>query len=151
MLPVYIVLSILAGATIVAGRFINSTLAVKIGTFQSTLINYVVGLFFSILFLFISNEALTITYANLKTIPFWAYLGGLLGIVVIVLSNFITPRISAFYLTLLVFIGQLFVGSLIDYFAFHDMSVGKIVGGFFVLFGLTFNLWIDKKDKVVTS
>jgi len=148
MLLVYLLISIIAGVTVVVGRIINSILADKIGTFQGTLINYLVGLSFSILFLFISNEKFSISYINMKAIPLWAYFGGLSGVVVIVLCNYITPKISSFYLTLLIFIGQLFIGIIIDYFTFHDLSIGKLIGGLFVLLGLTYNLWLDKTPKV---
>ena len=148
MLLAYLLISVMAGVTIVVGRIVNSTLAEKIGTFQGTLINYIVGLSFSILFLFLSNEKTTISYANINAIPLWAYLGGLLGVIVIILSNYLTPKISSFYFTLLIFIGQLFIGIIIDYFAFHDLSIGKLIGGLFVLIGLTYNLWIDKKQTL---
>lgn len=146
MFILYLLLSILAGFTVVIARSINSNLAEKIGTFQGTLINYIVGLTFSFLFLFISNETLSFSFDKMQAIPVEAYFGGVVGVIVIVLSNYTTPRISAFYLTLLVFIGQLFAGILIDYFSFQDLSIGKIIGGLFVLAGLTYNLRIDKKS-----
>ena len=146
MLLIYLVISTIAGVTVVIGRIINSNLATKIGTFQGTFINYIVGLSVSFLFLFLSNEKTTISFTNMKGIPLWAYLGGLAGVIIIVLSNYLTPKISSFYFTLLVFIGQLFIGIIIDYFTFHDLSIGKLIGGLFVLIGLTYNLWIDKKQ-----
>ncbi len=149
MLLIYLLISIIAGVTVVFGRIINSNLAEKIGTFQATLINYIVGLFFSSLFFLISSETMAISFTNLKTVPFWAYFGGLSGVAVIVLSNYITPKISSFYLTLLMFIGQLFLGVIIDYVVLTDLSIGKLIGGFFVLIGLVYNLWIDKKQKNV--
>lgn len=51
MLFLYSILSIIAGATVVLGRILNAKLAEKIGTVQATVINYVVGIFFSIIFL----------------------------------------------------------------------------------------------------
>jgi transporter family-2 protein len=53
---------------------------------------------------------------------------------------------SAFYLTLFIFIGQLFVGIIIDYFTLKELSLGKIAGGLLVLFGLSYNLLLDKKQ-----
>ncbi|MHB8132050.1 MAG: DMT family transporter [Mobilitalea sp.] len=147
MLLVYLLLSIITGVTVVIGRIINANLAEKIGTFQGTLINFIVGLSFSFLFLFISNESIAVFSENYKLIPSWAYFGGLIGVVVVILSNYITPRISAFYSTLLMFIGQLFFGIVIDYIMLHEMSIGKIIGGLFVLIGLGYNLWLDKKQK----
>ena len=147
----YAVLAILAGVSIVISRTFNSNLASKIGIFQGTFINYIVGLFFSFLFFFISRESLNISTASLHSIPIWAYLGGLTGVLVVTLSNFITPRISAFYLTLIIFIGQLFVGIIIDYFASNMLSPGKLIGGFLVLMGLAYNLIIDFKKAVPQS
>lgn len=148
MLFIYMIISILAGVSIVVARIINSNLAERIGIFQGTLFNYIVGLIFSFIFLLLSNESINIFSTKMKSIPLWAYLGGLVGVLVIVLSSYITPKISAFYLTLLIFIGQLFVGISIDYFTLSKLSIGKIIGGFLVLIGLTYNLLIDEKQKV---
>lgn len=144
----YIFISILAGVSIVISRIINSNLAEKIGIFQSTFFNYIVGLFFSLIFLLISKEYLFISNMKLQSIPLWAYLGGLAGVFVVTLSSYVTPKISAFYLTLLIFIGQLFAGILIDYLTLKQLSIGKIIGGLLVLTGLTYNLLIDKKLEI---
>jgi transporter family-2 protein len=146
MFIIALLISVLAGVSVVINRIINSNLAEKIGTFYSTFINYIVGLVFSLFFFFLTRETFHLSIAEMKGIPLWAYLGGLAGVIVIVLSNYITPRISAFYSTLLMFIGQLFVGIILDYVTLHDISIGKLIGGFFVLAGLSYNLWIDKKQ-----
>jgi transporter family-2 protein len=142
----FILISILAGVSVVVSRFINYILAKEIGNFQGTLVNYIVGLLFSFIFLLLSGEFSTIAVLDLKAVPLWAYLGGAAGVVIVALSSYITPRMSAFYLTLLIFIGQLFVGIIIDYFALKELSLGKIVGGLLVLFGLSYNLLLDKKQ-----
>lgn len=143
----YMVISALAGVSIVVARIINAALASRIGTLQSTFFNYTTGLTFSFVFLLISREALNSPVTKLGAIPLWAYTGGLLGVMVIILSNFTTPRVPAFYLTLLIFIGQLFAGILIDYFISGDISAGKIIGGILVLAGLTYNLLLDRKRE----
>lgn len=135
-----------AGVLNVVTRNINSVLARRIGLLQGTLINYIVGLFFSILFLLLSREYLKFSFVSMRSVPSWAYLGGLMGVIVIVLSNLITPRISAFYMTLFIFIGQLFTGIIIDYFTTGRSSAGKIYGGLLVFAGLAYNLVIDKKE-----
>lgn len=154
MFFIALVSAFLAGVSIVIARIINSNLADKIGTFQGTVFNFIVGLLFSSVFLILSNERTNILTINFKSIPWWAYLGGLLGIVIIILSNYITPKISAFYLTLLIFIGQLFLAIIIDYFTLNILSIGKVIGGFLVLAGLSYNLFIDKKqddNKIITN
>ncbi|WP_055665951.1 DMT family transporter [Desnuesiella massiliensis] len=138
----YILIAVLAGASIVIGRIINYKLAEEIGLFQGTLVNYIVGLVFAIIFLLVSGES--IVGLQISAVPWWAYLGGITGVIVVVLSSYITPKISSFYLALIVFIGQLFVGIIIDSFSLKSIPVGKIVGGILVLGGLTYNLMLDR-------
>jgi transporter family-2 protein len=147
----YIIISILAGVSVVVSRITNSNLAKKIGIFQSTLFNYIVGLFFSIIFFILSKEKVNLSGLKSAGIPLWAYLGGIAGVLLIVLSNYITPKISSFYLTLLMFIGQLFTGIVIDYFAKGNISIGKFIGGLLVLVGLVYNLIIDKKSRQISG
>ncbi|MFL0247497.1 DMT family transporter [Candidatus Clostridium stratigraminis] len=137
--------SIIAGATIVLGRNINSILANKIGLFEGTFFNYIVGLSFSLIFLVFSNDYLSFSTSILKAVPIWAFLGGFLGVIVVSISNLVTPKISAFYLTLILFIGQLFSGVIIDFFSQGLISMGKVIGGLLVILGLSYNLIIDKK------
>ena len=140
---IYILLAILAGISIVTSRVINFSLADKIGVFQGTFFNYVVGLLFSIIFLVISNENIFIESVLFTLLPWWAYLGGLVGVGVVVLSTYLTPKISTFYLTIFIFLGQLFTGVIIDYFILDEFSIGKIFGGILVLIGVVYNLVLD--------
>ncbi|MDF2589422.1 MAG: putative rane protein [Anaerocolumna sp.] len=146
MFFIAIILSILSGVTNVVARIINANLAKIIGLFQGTLFNYVIGLLVSLLFLLFNLNSMDFTSTTFLSVPIWAYLGGMLGVMVVVISNYLTPRISAFYLTLLMFIGQLFAGIIIDYVASSELSIGKIIGGIFVLAGLSYNLYFDKKN-----
>lgn len=138
-----VVVSVIAGVTIVMNRMVNAELAKKIGNFQSTLFNYITGLGTSLVFWWISGEYLGLSGAGFAGIPFWAYMGGLMGVVVVALSNYVTPRISAFYLTLLIFSAQILTGCLIDFLATDSFSLGKLLGGILVLAGLVQNLRID--------
>ncbi len=143
---IYALFAIGAGVSIVISRIINSNLADKIGVFQGTFFNYVTGLLFSGMFLFLSIETFNISSQILITVPFWAYLGGLVGVAVVAMSNIVTPKVSTFYLTLIIFIGQLLAGIIIDYYTLSLISKGKIIGGLLVVAGLTYNLAIDKKQ-----
>ncbi len=146
---IYILLAILAGVSIVVSRVINFSLAEKIGVFQGTFFNYVIGLLFSMIFLVVSKEILFIENIQFSAIPWWAYLGGLVGVGVVVLSTYLTPKISAFYLTIFIFLGQLFTGVIVDYFIIDEFSIGKIFGGLLVLMGVVYNLVLDNKKLAV--
>ena len=137
--------AIAAGVTNLLARNINSILAEKIGLFEGTFFNYITGLFFSALFLLFSGEFLNISFGLFKYVPFQAYLGGLIGVFVVSLSSLAASKISAFYLTLIMFLGQLFTGIVLDYLSTDILSIGKLIGGFLVVLGLGYNLLIDKK------
>lgn len=51
-----IYIAILSGVSVVVARAINAKLASTIGIFQGTIINYVTGLIFTLLFLLFSSE-----------------------------------------------------------------------------------------------
>lgn len=139
----YILIPVLAGALIVISRCINANLAKKIGLLQGTFFNFFTGLLFSSIFLLLSGQMALLVSANFSAMPFWAYLGGFVGVFVVFLSSYITPRISALYLTLLMFVAQLFTGIAIDYVVSGIMSPGKVWGGLLVLIGLAYNLLLD--------
>lgn len=148
MYLIYLILAILGGVSIVVARTINSKLATHIGIFEGTLFNYVTGLLTSLVVFIISGNLSSIKDLGSSNIPYWAYIGGLIGIVVVTLSSFVATKISVFYLTIIMFIGQIFTGVLVDYFKEGNLSLSKILGGVIVAIGLGYNLFIDSKTTV---
>ncbi|WP_291654042.1 DMT family transporter [Clostridium sp.] len=144
----YILLAILSGVSVVLSRIVNFKLAEEIGTFQGTFFNYLTGFITSLIFFFLTKDYI---YINELSIPFYAYLGGTIGILVVLIFNYITPKVSSFSLSLLVFIGQLSIGIIIDYFTTNNISIGKILGGLLILFGLSYNIFIDKRAQETES
>ncbi len=142
-----IMLAILAGVSIVLSRIVNYVLAQKIGLFQGTFFNYLLGFLGSFILLLISGSAMDLFSLSSYQGTWWAYLGGLIGIATISISSILSSKISAFYLTLLLFVGQLFGGMLLDYFVDGDFSLQKVIGGLLVVVGLSYNLWVDSKSK----
>ncbi|MTI47141.1 DMT family transporter [Sporosalibacterium faouarense] len=147
MFYIAILLSILAGVSIVLARIINANLAKHIGLLQGTFFNYIIGLFVALIVFLLVNKPFTINNLSFSSLPLWAYLGGLVGVLVVGLSSYMTHKIPTFYLTLLIFIGQLFAGIIIDYLSLNQVSIGKVMGGLLVLSGLSYNLILDKKKN----
>jgi transporter family-2 protein len=145
----YIILALLCGCITIVAMIINSRLAKNIGVLKGTLINYIVGLLSTILLLIIVKSSVDLSLNSFTKIPFWALLGGLLGVIVVSASNIVIPKIPTIYTTLLIFIGQLFTGLLIDYFRVGFVSNGKIIGGLLILLGLMYNSSVDKKELIV--
>jgi len=142
----YIILAVLCGCITIISMIINSHLSKKIGVFQGAFINYAVGLISTILLLTIVKNSVDLSFSSFDGIPLWALLGGLLGVMVVSASNIVIPKIPTIYTTLLIFIGQLFTGILIDYFRVGFVSKGKIIGGLLILIGLIYNSNVDKKE-----
>jgi len=145
----YIILAILCGCITIISMIINSHLSKEIGVFQGTLINYVVGLISTILLLIIVRDPINLSFDSYNKIPVWALLGGLLGVIVVASSNVVIPKIPTIYTTLLIFMGQLFTGILIDYFRMGFISKGKIIGGILILVGIIYNSKVDKEELLV--
>ncbi len=147
----YIIIAMMAGVTIVVSRIVNAKLSERIGLFESTFYNFLTGLIFSMIILLFAKENFNISSLTSFTIPFYAYIGGLIGVFSITLSNYTAPKISVFYMTLLIFIGQIATGIVIDYFALNELSPGKIIGSILVAAGLSYNLFIDIKSETALN
>lgn len=147
----YIIIAMMAGVTIVVSRIVNAKLSERIGLFESTFYNFLTGLIFSMIILLFAKENFNISSLTSFTIPFYAYIGGLIGVFSITLSNYTAPKISVFYMTLLIFIGQIATGIIIDYFALNELSPGKIIGSILVAAGLSYNLFIDIKSETALN
>lgn len=145
----YILISIAAGAIVVISRILNTKLSENVGLIQSSFFNYLTGVFASLLLFVILRD--TVSLSQIKNIPFYAYLGGLLGVIVVILNSVITPKMSSFYATLIIFIGQLFTGIIIDCITLNTISFTKIVGGILVVAGLAYNLYVDSFSEEVSE
>ena len=138
----YIVIAAFTGALVILSMVTNSRLSEGVGIFQGVFINYVVGLVASIIILLFNLKTVSIA----SNIPWWAYAGGLFGLTVVALSNVLIPKIPTIYTTLLIFLGQLFTGMVIDFFTGNTISKGKFIGGILICAGLYYNLEVDKKE-----
>jgi len=141
-----VILAFVSGATIVISRTLNAKLADTTSTNISTFYNYIVGLVISIpVFLILGSNEISLMEFTLS--PNWyIYLGGVLGVCVVLLGNITVMKISAFYLTLLIFIGQVFSGVLIDIVISQELSPRNLIGGVLVTLGLSINLILDRKN-----
>lgn len=143
----YILISILSGVIIVTSRILNTKLSHEIGLIESSYFNYLTAAITTVIMFFIIGEKVSISSFN--TLPFYSYLGGFLGVLIVILNSVVTPKLPAFNVTLLVFIAQLFTGIIIDWLISGIIPASKIVGGILVVAGLSYNLYVDSIDKKV--
>ncbi|MCH5287609.1 MAG: DMT family transporter [Christensenellaceae bacterium] len=136
-------LSFLSGWTMVLARMANASLAVRSGVGFSTLMNYVTGLAGSLLVFALLGFPMAAAFpAQGQSIVI--YLGGALGAAGIFLCNVVTPRLPALQMSLIVFVGQIFSGMLIDALG-GRFSAGTLVGGLLVAAGMLLNARADRR------
>ncbi|MCL2499043.1 MAG: DMT family transporter [Defluviitaleaceae bacterium] len=135
-----------SGISIVTSRVLNARLAAHIGTRRGVFFTHVTGLVAAIpiLLLFGRGEA-GIHFNYVFSPSFYIYVGGLLGVVVIMMDNITAVRIPAFYLSLLLFVGQVSSGLAADFIIDRSLNPYNIAGVTLVALGLCVNVWLEKR------
>jgi len=137
--------SFAAGLCVVISRTLNAKLSERTSVQTGAFYNYLVGLALSIpVFLLLGRGEIHLSEFSFSH-DWYIYLGGIVGVCVVLLSNYTALRISAFYLTLLVFVGQVFSGVLIDAILSGALSSRNLFGGILVAACLAVNLILDNK------
>lgn len=139
-----VAVSFAAGVNIVISRTLNARLAHFSNVKVSTFYNYLVGLVISLPVCALLGGAATFTSFSLSP-PLYIYAGGMLGVCVVLLSNITVMKVSALYLSLFLFVGQVFSGILIDAVISQAFSPRILIGGTLVAVGLCVNLFLDRK------
>jgi len=143
-----VLLSFLAGGSLVLSRTINAKLAglstVGLGTFFNYLVGFIITI--PVFFLFGRNEPV---FANLTISPEpLIYFGGLIGVCLIFINNIVVPKVPAFYLSLIMFIGQVLMGVVIDAMIAQSFSFTILSGGILVAIGLCSDLLLNRRKKI---
>lgn len=146
-LQVYaLLMSIASGVSGVLSRLVNARLAANTTPIGSSFTNHWTGLVGSVL-LMLAAEPNIVGCLQITGVPAWVYVGGAVGVVMVLLWNIAGQKVSAFQLTLLSFIGQVFAGIALDWVIGKPFSVETFVGGTCVVAGVAVNMLSDRKHK----
>lgn len=153
---VAVALSLGAGIAVVLSRTVNAVLSTKTSPLVGSFMNHLVGLPICIVLALCFQGQVWAIAEGTKP---WMYLGGILGVVTVLLFNITVPKVSAFHLTLLSFIGQIFAGIALDLALGLEYSTSTFAGGLVIAAGLLSNMimehWIRykkrKEDKICNS
>lgn len=107
----YASLAVLAGVLVSLSRQINGRLALSTSAMESSFWNHLVGL------VFITVVALPIGglfAGDPLASPWWAYLGGTIGVVFIAMGSWLIQRIGAAQTALMIIAGQMVSGVVLD-------------------------------------
>lgn len=140
------ILSFFTGILVLLTMVLNTQLAVRIGIFKGTRVNYLAGLVTTCILMLIFNAEISGSLDVLASInPVYVFGGGILGVFTVSSINLVLPKIPTLYSTLLIVIGQMATGLIVDYFLFDMFSFRKLLGVLIVLAGIFINLVIDQK------
>lgn len=127
-------LAFLAGVLVVLSRQINGRLSLHTSAMESSFWNHIVG-------------AVVITLAALifgglfagepAAAPWWAYLGGTIGVVFIAASSWLITRVGAAQTALLIIAGQMISGVVIDlWMGAPGSATARVAGVALILAGM---------------
>jgi len=142
-LGVYLLLpiSILIGISLASQAGVNSQLRLALSNpIQAAFISFLVGTIILGIVAFLQGDT-WFKSGTLTTIPWWAWIGGLLGAFNIAMSIFLAPKLGAVVLTVSVVCGQILASLALDHngwlgFPKIEISINRIVGAIFVVIGL---------------
>ncbi len=130
------------GFLVVISRLLNARLGREINPAGASIWNHFTGaLMMLVVYVLMSSQ-----YFNFENIPFYAFLGGVIGAVYVTISNYIIPKIGASKAVILMIAGQIFIATLIDYFRnIVGNPFSAIIGILLIIFGV----YIGEKAKKI--
>jgi transporter family-2 protein len=135
------ILAIAAGAAMAFQVVVNAQLRMHVAEpMQASLISFGVGTAAAFLYCLIAGYAWP-SFQQLRQAPWWAWLGGLLGLFFIWCSIVVAPRIGVALMLGLVVAAQVAASTLIDHFGLlgaqvRPASFGRIAGVVLVVVGV---------------
>ena len=118
----YSLFTLLIGAIISVMVLFNGELTQIYGTYIASVIIHIVGVLFAIILCIIRKENFKIP----KTIPVWAYLGGVIGVLTTLSNNYAFNKISMTSLVALGLLGQSLTSIILDSFGLFGTKKIKL-------------------------
>ncbi len=151
----FILLGVLCGVMIFTQTTINSQLREHAESpYASSLISFLFGTALLLLLTIIIEGHLFPSIETLQSMEWWAYLGGALGIYVVLSAILVFPRIGGVQTVAIPIFGQMLMSLLIDYFGWFAMdkrplSLINILGLIILVIGIVFTVilpdYLEKK------
>ncbi|QIW16034.1 hypothetical protein A4G20_06655 [Pasteurellaceae bacterium RH1A] len=137
-----LLIGILAGMGIAFQSAVNARLRLHLSVpFLTSLVSFSVGFLFLLMLSFLSGNSLMISQPVLQNVPFWAWLGGVLGMISLTVNVLIFPKLGGVQTAVMPILGQVLMGVLIDTFAWLNakqiaFSSSRMLGVSLVLLGV---------------
>ncbi len=110
MIYLMFLIALANGFLVTLSRISNARLGKAIGPTGASVWNHATGFLFISVIVLITGSSII----NLTGIPFYAYLGGVIGAAYVTISNFLIPKIGTSKATILMIAGQIGFAACID-------------------------------------
>lgn len=148
----YIVLALMVGVLVITSVTINGKLAQNVGLIQAGITNFTSGLISSLIYIIIINGfTLGTVFVFKGNVPFYYYLGGAIASLIMLLNSVVINNLPAVYVTIIISLGQLTTGIIIDYIRLNTLPYGKILGCVIIGIGLYVYIIGDKKSATTAD
>lgn len=130
-------ISVFTGVILAVMVSLNGGVSSASGNYASSVIIHFVGLIGIIAVLFITKSKIK----NLKGIPFYTFIGGLIGILTVLFTNTSFASLGVSLTVSLSLLGQLFTSLIVDHFGYFNLPVNKfnkkkILGFIIIIIGI---------------
>ena len=132
-------LAVIGGAVLPLQVLVNSRLAVGLGNaLWATTVSFIVGTLGMLAWLVISRQT-SADWSQALALPWWVWFGGLLGGAYVTFTIVTVPVLGATALVLLLILGQMVAGTLLDHFGIltqaQPVNLAKLAGLALVFIG----------------
>jgi transporter family-2 protein len=132
-------LAVVGGAILPLQVLINSRLAVGLGNaLWATTVSFIVGTVGMLAWLLVTRQA-SADWSQAASMPWWVWLGGLLGGAYVTFTIVTVPVLGATVLVLLLILGQMLAGTALDHFGIltqqQPVTLSKVAGLVLVFIG----------------
>lgn len=138
-----VLIAFLYGCATVISKMINYRAAQELGTWNGSLVNYVVASILALVILLFTTHFQIDLHSYIEA-PFYLYAGGTFGVIAFVITIITLSKMEVFQSTIFLLAGQLLAGILFDLLVFGNLTWIKTAGIVLVTIGI---LW----DKKITS
>ena len=126
-------LIVFAGALVGFQIPLNSLLSSRVGLLEGALVVHVIGAVFASLALLLFWTG---GLSAWRSVPWYGYLGGVFGVILITVLSFATPKIGVSATLVIFLVSQLIVGAIIGHFGWLETPIKPINLAKLIGFGL---------------
>lgn len=150
-----LVVGILVGCVLPLQTSANTKLSDRVGSsFASTLTSFIVSGIFSVILVLVMHQNLNLHFDLLIGHPFWVWTSGAFGAICVVGSIIAMPKIGSVQTVIMLVLGQIVTGLLVDHFGFfgttvNSLTLWKLLGAILLLVGVfvVVSLTKDKSNQ----